>query len=144
MMVPFRLLQSESGRPSGRTSLALLVGTAVVALVASCSGIPSPTGTDATPHVHESATSPSIIAFAHCMRSHGVPKFPDPDSGGTLPKTNVQQLDVSNSQYRPAAAVDERHAAIQQVHAISWSVGLERPSATMDALHHMTSVQHSR
>lgn len=83
----------------GRTSLALLLGTAVVALVASCSGTPFP---GATPHVHESAGSPSTLAFANCMRSHGIAKFPDPDGGGALPKSNAQSLGVSTSQYQSA------------------------------------------
>jgi hypothetical protein len=36
------------------------------------------------------------------MRSHGVPNYPDPGSGGVLPKTSAQQLGVSNSQFQAA------------------------------------------
>jgi hypothetical protein len=36
------------------------------------------------------------------MRSHGVPGYPDPASGGVLPKTSAQQLGVSSSQYQAA------------------------------------------
>jgi hypothetical protein len=36
------------------------------------------------------------------MREHGVPDFPDPGSGGTVPKTSAQQLGVSSSQYSAA------------------------------------------
>jgi hypothetical protein len=36
------------------------------------------------------------------MRSHGVPNYPDPDSGGQLPKTGAQLLGVSASQYQAA------------------------------------------
>jgi len=36
------------------------------------------------------------------MRSHGVPDYPDPDSGGQLPKTGAQPLGVSTSQYQAA------------------------------------------
>ena len=30
-----------------------------------------------------------MLAYAHCMRSHGVPTFPDPNSDGQIPKTQV-------------------------------------------------------
>jgi hypothetical protein len=36
------------------------------------------------------------------MRSHGVPNFPDPDSGGGIPKEALRQLGVSDSQYQAA------------------------------------------
>ncbi|HEY1829778.1 MAG TPA: hypothetical protein VGG38_05985 [Acidimicrobiales bacterium] len=36
------------------------------------------------------------------MRAHGVPNFPDPASGGVLPKVNVEQLGVSNAQFQSA------------------------------------------
>jgi hypothetical protein len=31
------------------------------------------------------------LAFSHCMRSHGVPGFPDPDSAGGFPMNRSQQ-----------------------------------------------------
>lgn len=34
--------------------------------------------------------------LARCMRSHGAPSFPDPDSGGHLPKGDAQHLGVSD------------------------------------------------
>ncbi|HEY1486285.1 MAG TPA: hypothetical protein VGF84_09275 [Micromonosporaceae bacterium] len=36
------------------------------------------------------------------MREHGVPNFPDPDSGGNLPKADAQRLGVSDSQLQAA------------------------------------------
>jgi hypothetical protein len=36
------------------------------------------------------------------MRSHGVPNFPDPRSGGGVPKADAQQLRVSSSQLQTA------------------------------------------
>jgi hypothetical protein len=36
------------------------------------------------------------------MRSHGVPNFPDPGSGGQVPKADPQQLGVSTSQLQAA------------------------------------------
>jgi hypothetical protein len=36
------------------------------------------------------------------MRSHGVPDFPDPGAGGTLPKGDAQQFGVSSAQLHAA------------------------------------------
>ena len=36
------------------------------------------------------------------MRSHGVPKFPDPSSSGAIPKVSPQQLRVSSSLFQAA------------------------------------------
>jgi hypothetical protein len=36
------------------------------------------------------------------MRSHGVPEYPDPGSGGVVPKGSAQQFGVSDSQYQAA------------------------------------------
>jgi hypothetical protein len=49
-----------------------------------------------------STRSPSAVAYSACMRSHGVPNFPDPDSSGNLPKADPQQLGVSSSQLQTA------------------------------------------
>jgi hypothetical protein len=43
-------------------------------------------------------SSPSVVAYSACMRSHGVSKFPDPDSSGHVPKADAQQLGVSSAQ----------------------------------------------
>jgi hypothetical protein len=41
------------------------------------------------------------LAFSQCMRSKGVPNFPDPDAGATNAKfPTAQQLGVSSSQYQ--------------------------------------------
>jgi hypothetical protein len=37
----------------------------------------------------------SALAFSHCMRSHGVPNFPDPNSQGSFPTLSQQALGVS-------------------------------------------------
>ena len=49
-----------------------------------------------------STSSPSAIAYSACMRSHGVPTFPDPDSSGQLPKADAQHLGVSSSELQAA------------------------------------------
>lgn len=36
-------------------------------------------------------TKPSLLAFARCMRAHGVPNYPDPKPPGQLPTTRALQ-----------------------------------------------------
>jgi hypothetical protein len=52
--------------------------------------------------MHGSAQSPAAVAYSACLRSHGVPSFPDPDSTGNLPKADAQQLGVSSEQLQTA------------------------------------------
>lgn len=49
-----------------------------------------------------SAQQNRAVAFSRCMRSHGVPSFPDPTRGGEIPKVSLQQVGVSNSQLQAA------------------------------------------
>jgi hypothetical protein len=42
------------------------------------------------------------LAFAQCMRAHGIPNYPDPDSNGSISKETAQQLGVSDFQYHTA------------------------------------------
>ena len=53
------------------------------------------------------------LAYSHCMRSHGVPDFPDPDSSGTSISTQVIPL-VSSPQFQPAQRACVQAEPIQQ------------------------------
>jgi hypothetical protein len=53
------------------------------------------TSGQSSPGVGASASSRSAVAYSACMRSHGVSKYPDPTSGGELPKVGLQQLGIS-------------------------------------------------
>jgi hypothetical protein len=46
------------------------------------------------------APSNSALAFAQCLRAHGLPKWPDPTSGGVFDKTKLQQTGYSVAQVR--------------------------------------------
>jgi hypothetical protein len=39
----------------------------------------------------------ATLDFSHCMRTHGVPNFPDPDSKGVFPPGSLHQLGVSSA-----------------------------------------------
>jgi hypothetical protein len=77
-----------------RTAPVAAVTTVLILLAAACDGSSSTSGA--------SAQANSALAFSGCMRSHGVPNFPDPDSSGALPKITPQQLAISSSQFQAA------------------------------------------
>jgi hypothetical protein len=86
-------------RPA-RTAAAIIATAALAWLAAACS--PSSAGSGGPPDARGSANSPSAVGYSHCMRSHGVPNYPDPDSSGVLPKVSAQEVGVSSSQLQEA------------------------------------------
>lgn len=62
-------------------------------LAAGCGGGSSPAA---------ATTQNGAVAFSHCMRSNGVLRFPDPGSGGVVPKVALQNLGVSSSRFQAA------------------------------------------
>jgi len=62
---------------------------AAALLTAACSGSPSSTGSGGSLTAGGSANSSSAVAYSRCVRAHGVPNFPDPDSNGQIPKEAV-------------------------------------------------------
>ena len=81
--------------------MAPVIAAAVLALLAAaCSASPSSTGAG-SPSAVDSSSSPSAVAYSHCMRSHGVPNYPDP-SNGQLPKGGAQAFGVSSAVFSAA------------------------------------------
>jgi hypothetical protein len=68
-------------------------------LAAGCGGGGSPgvANVASSTTTTSATTQTGLVAFAACMRSHGVPNFPDPDGSGEIPKTQV----VANAQANP-------------------------------------------
>jgi hypothetical protein len=84
-----------------RIAPAIIVTVSLVLLVAACGGGPSSVGSSTTSGGAATAggtTGSQLLAFARCMRSHGVPDYPDPTSSGKLPSATPQQLGVSSAQ----------------------------------------------
>ena len=50
----------------------------------------------------QSTNTQKALAYSHCMRSHGVLTFPDPNSAGTIPKVSPHQLGVSSTVFQAA------------------------------------------
>jgi hypothetical protein len=79
--------------------LALLVPVALVLLVTGCGGGKPAAGTT-------TSGSPSgAVAFARCMRAHGIPGWPDPTSAGVFDKRKLRALGVEPSRVR---SIEER------------------------------------
>ncbi len=78
----------------------LVVGVAVAA----CGGGSSSPGAADGPTADGGTQATGLLAYATCMRSHGVPNFPDPTSSGGIPKQGVISAEraVSNSQAQAA------------------------------------------
>jgi hypothetical protein len=81
-----------------------LKGTAAAAIIAlallaaACGSGPSSVGSSNA----GGPVSSQAVAFSRCMRSHGVPDFPDPTSRGGVPKVTPQQVGVSDSRFEVA------------------------------------------
>jgi hypothetical protein len=89
------------GRRSGRgrrgvrsTAVAAVAGLTL--LVTACGGGGPGTAV-------KSATYQKALAYAHCMRSHGVPGWPDPNSQGMVSASQIQQV-PDTPQLQPAEA----------------------------------------
>jgi hypothetical protein len=74
----------------------------VALLAAACSGSDGPGDASGGSSSPSNSAPQSVLAYARCMRSHGVPNFPDPDSSGNLPKPDANLLGVSSSQLEAA------------------------------------------
>jgi hypothetical protein len=93
--------------PSPRRARVAAVITVMAAalLAAACSGSPSSTGSSGSPNAGGSANS-QALAYSRCVRSHGVPDFPDPDSNGQIPKEAVIRALSGVSDSRAQAATN--------------------------------------
>jgi hypothetical protein len=102
---PWRLTLRRPRPPVARAAAAI-AAAALALLTAACGSSPSSTGpggsSNAGGPASSQAASSQAVAFSHCMRSHGVPAFPDPTRRGGVPKVTPQQVGVSTSQLQAA------------------------------------------
>lgn len=79
-----------------RRRAAMLAATAGIGLLTvACGGNSSSTASGGSSASADSGGT--AVAYSQCIRSHGVPKYPDPASGGGVAKTDAQHLGVSES-----------------------------------------------
>ena len=94
--------------PAARAVAAVAVAAGLALPVGAFGAGPSPSAGSSS--ARASALSPSTntekaLAYSRCMRSHGVARFPDPTSGGAVPKVSPAELGVSGAQLAAAQRV---------------------------------------
>jgi hypothetical protein len=82
------------GRPRPSAARTTATALSLALLAAACGGSPSSTNSSGS-------AGAKLVAYAQCMRSHGLPDYPDP-AEGVLPKVTAQQLEVSAPQLQAA------------------------------------------
>jgi hypothetical protein len=107
-----------SRRPRSRRAALVTAGILAVGVaVPACGGNPATAGvatgstpTAAGPSAGSSMQATGLLAYAYCMRSHGVPNFPNPPASGGIPKKALPEAEheVGSSQLN-AALDDCRH-----------------------------------
>jgi hypothetical protein len=91
-----------------RNPLVVASLVAVSLLAAGCGGSRSPgVANVASTSTTAASTMPrgGAFAFARCMRAHGVPSWPDPNSSGVFDKSKIRQLGISAPRMR---AIEDR------------------------------------
>jgi hypothetical protein len=103
-----RVIRRARGtRPSIAGAAAATIAAAALALPACAFAVsPSPAlapgSADARASTLSRANTEKALAYSHCMRAHGVSRFPDPNSSGAIPKLGLQQLGVSSTVFQAA------------------------------------------
>jgi hypothetical protein len=78
------------------------------------------------------STHDQALAYARCLRSHGVPLWPDPESSGSFDKSKLtpHQLGVSSSQIGTAEkacrSLVPTYSATQQPHVLALALRFSR------------------
>jgi hypothetical protein len=96
---------NESSCGGARTAAAIIATAALALLAAACGGSRvgrvAQLGSTTTQNSASSTSSAqsaqlnAALAYSRCMRSHGVPNFPDPDPDGNVPSSALRALGMS-------------------------------------------------
>src|ERR1700730_8377469 len=95
---PARVMRRSRRTWPARTTTAIIATASLALLTAACSGGSSSTSSSGSSNGSANA---KLVAYSQCMRSHGVPSFPDP-AGAVPPKVTAQELGISSSQLQVA------------------------------------------
>jgi hypothetical protein len=101
----------QAWSPAARTVAAIIATASLVLAAAAYGSSPSPTVAGSSSNARASALLQSsntqkALAYSRCMRSHGVPTFPDPNSSGEIPKVSQQEL--NSPQFQAAERACQR------------------------------------
>jgi hypothetical protein len=86
---------------TARTAAAVIATAGLALLTTACSGSPSSTVANGASSAAGSSNT-QWLAYSQCMRTDGVPGFPDPSSSGKPHFPAAQQLGVSSSRFQAA------------------------------------------
>jgi hypothetical protein len=88
-------------RPLILTSVLAVAAFSLLAAGCGGGGSPRVASVSSSTTAATTTTQNGVVAFARCMRSHGVPNWPDPNSSGAFDKAKLRQLvGVSESRAR--------------------------------------------
>ena len=95
-------MNSDTGRHRSLRRAAVLAALVVMALLTAACGGSTSTGAGGSSSTGASTLHQERLAVAQCMRSHGVPKFPDPPANGNISHIGPESVGVSQSVYQSA------------------------------------------
>ena len=95
-------MNSDTGRHRSLRRAAVLAALVVTALLTAACGGSTSTGAGGSSSTGASTLHQEELAVAQCMRSHGVPKFPDPPANGNYSHLGPDIVGVSHSVYQSA------------------------------------------
>ncbi len=90
--------------PRPLIAVSAVAATALSLFAAGCGGGGSPRVANVPPSATATTTPPQtgVVVYSSCMRSHGVPGFPDPNSSGTFDGNEIKQLRAGQTRVREA------------------------------------------
>jgi hypothetical protein len=92
---------AHSRRPTVLAAYVLLAACSLLA--AACGGTSAPGVANVGSSTTTATAQGGLVAYAHCMRAHGVRGFPDPSAGQGIPKGPVVAASEANPQAFNAA-----------------------------------------
>ena len=94
---------SERTRVTRRPRRAWLPGARAAVAIIATAGLALPVAASGS---SQSTNTQKALAYSRCMRSHGVPSYPDPTSSGVIPKVSSEEL--NSPQFQAAARACQR------------------------------------
>jgi hypothetical protein len=122
-----------------------LVATCVALLAAACSGSPGghvaqlSTSTTQSSSPSDASTHDQALAYTRCMRSHGVPLWPDPESSGAFDKSKLTSHQLAATSFQIGTAQKAcksllpTYSVTQQSHVLAQALRFSRCMRTHGA-----------
>ena len=114
---------APAGRAAASALLAVTVGGAAILAVA-CSRAPDMSAATASPPAARQSPGPASarpadLAYAACMRSHGIENFPNPSASGVAAILPTAGIDPNSPQFRSAGRTCQAIAPAAVIHIVT-------------------------